>query len=103
MRASLFHIDNDNKITEMKAAPYENEDAIQSLMESYPDVLAGDQFAGEEPPLAARRSTTFALTRMPSRRPSQHGRRSGGLTFEAAHVPRRDDRPLHRELLRGAG
>ncbi|RUX32616.1 hypothetical protein EOA13_00470 [Mesorhizobium sp. M7A.F.Ca.US.011.01.1.1] len=32
----------------MKAAPYENEDAIQSLLESHPEVLAGDQFAGEE-------------------------------------------------------
>lgn len=49
MRTSLFHIDNDSKISEMKAAPYENEDAIQSLLEHYPDVLAGDQFAGEEP------------------------------------------------------
>src|SRR5262249_895813 len=49
MRTSLFHIDNADKITEMKAAPYENEDAIQSLLETFPDVLAGDQFAGEEP------------------------------------------------------
>ncbi|AMX99978.1 hypothetical protein AB0V79_17125 [Mesorhizobium ciceri] len=49
MRTSLFHIDNHNKITEMKPAPYENEDAIQSLLESHPEVLAGDQFAGEEP------------------------------------------------------
>jgi len=49
MRTSLFHIDNNNNIAEMKAAPYENENAIQSLLASYPDVLAGDQFAGEEP------------------------------------------------------
>jgi hypothetical protein len=36
-------------LVEMSQQPYESEDLLQALIAQYPSVLAGDQFAAEEP------------------------------------------------------
>jgi hypothetical protein len=47
--ASLFYIHADGTLSQMRASPYDSEDEIQSLLATYPDVLAGEQYSGTEP------------------------------------------------------
>ena len=48
MSGKIFAL-RDDGVTEMTQTPYENEDLFQSLIEKYPEVLAGDQINPENP------------------------------------------------------
>ncbi len=43
MPGSIFIIQNDDTFVEMTHQPYEKEDHLQSFLERYPALLAGDQ------------------------------------------------------------
>jgi len=42
---TIFLIDDNNKIVEMKDQPYDSEDLLQKLLAQFPSVLAGDQMS----------------------------------------------------------
>ena len=46
---SIFLLENDGKLIEMNEQPYDSEDLLQSLIESYPNLLAGDQINDNNP------------------------------------------------------
>jgi len=46
---TIFLIDNNNKIVEMKDQPYDSEELLQKLLAQYPSVLAGDQMNSNTP------------------------------------------------------
>jgi hypothetical protein len=46
---SIFLIHDKDTLVEMSEAPYEKEDYLQSILEDYPKLLAGDQIDGEKP------------------------------------------------------
>ena len=56
---TIFLLQDGNGLVEMAQEPYESEDLLQKLLETYPSVLAGDQFSGPEPKrwLLVRRET----------------------------------------------
>jgi hypothetical protein len=45
----IYLIGDDDELVEMTEQLYDSEDILQQLLENYPNLLAGDQFAGEEP------------------------------------------------------
>lgn len=49
MWGSIFILDNNNKITELKESKYISEDIFQELIEKYPNILAGDQITPDNP------------------------------------------------------
>ena len=49
MSGKIFAIRNGEGLTELTQTPYENEDLFQSLIEKYPEILAGDQINPENP------------------------------------------------------
>ena len=49
MSGHIFNIQDDGKLVEMNEAPFSNEDIFQSLLEQYPNLLAGDQINSAEP------------------------------------------------------
>jgi hypothetical protein len=46
---TIFLIDNNNQIVEMKDHPYDSEELLQKLLARWPSVLAGDQMNGDAP------------------------------------------------------
>ena len=46
---SIFLIQDENTLVEMSEEPYEKEDHLQSFLEDYPTLLAGDQIDSEKP------------------------------------------------------
>ena len=46
---SIYLLNQNDKITELKETNYENEDFFQSLIEKYPNILAGDQIDPNNP------------------------------------------------------
>src|SRR5689334_11653987 len=46
---TIFLINKDNQITEMKDQPYDSEDRLQALLANFPSVLAGDQINSSTP------------------------------------------------------
>ena len=49
MSGHIFNIQDDGKLVEMNESPFSNEDIFQSLLEQYPNLLAGDQINSAEP------------------------------------------------------
>jgi len=49
MGAGIFLLGADGRIVEMREEPYESEDVLQRLLASFPQLLAGDEFPGDEP------------------------------------------------------
>lgn len=49
MSGSIFVVNEDNKILELKESKYENEAIFQELIEKYPNILAGDQISPDNP------------------------------------------------------
>jgi hypothetical protein len=45
----IYLIGENDELVEMTEQLYESEDLLQRLLETYPNLLAGDQFPGEEP------------------------------------------------------
>ena len=46
---TIFLIDSNDQLVEMKAQPYDSEDRLQKLLASFPNVLAGDQMSDSTP------------------------------------------------------
>ncbi len=46
---SIFLIQDNDSLVEMNEEPYEKEDHLQSFLERYPTLLAGDQIDSEKP------------------------------------------------------
>jgi hypothetical protein len=49
MPPGLYLVSDDGTLIEMSEQRYDSEDVLQTLLESYPSLLAGDQFPGDEP------------------------------------------------------
>ena len=49
MSGSIFVLDQNDNISELRETKYKSEDIFQSLIEQYPGILAGDQISPEEP------------------------------------------------------
>jgi hypothetical protein len=49
MTAGMYLIRDDGELVEMRNEMYESEDLLQSLVEKYPNLLAGDQMNGAAP------------------------------------------------------
>ena len=49
MSGKIFTLRDGEKIIELTQTPYENEDLFQSLIEQYPEILAGEQIDPENP------------------------------------------------------
>lgn len=49
MSGQIFNIQDDGTLIEMNAAPFADEDRFQALLESYPNLLGGDQMHSSEP------------------------------------------------------
>ena len=49
MSGSIFVLDKNNIITELKETQYSSEDIFQELIEKYPNILAGDQITPDNP------------------------------------------------------
>ena len=49
MGESIFVLDSNNKIIELKESKYSSEDIFQELIEKYPNILAGDQITPDNP------------------------------------------------------
>ena len=49
MSGSIFVLDKNNTITELKETQYSSEDVFQELIEKYPNILAGDQITPDNP------------------------------------------------------
>jgi len=47
--STIFHIDENNRAVQLHECKYENEDLLQSLVERFPDILAGEQIDPENP------------------------------------------------------
>ena len=45
----IFNIQDDGTLVEMNQKPFENEDIFQTLLEKYPNLLAGDQINSNNP------------------------------------------------------
>ena len=46
---SIFIINEDNTLLKMDETSYDSEEILQKLLDSYPDLLAGDQMNRENP------------------------------------------------------
>lgn len=49
MTSGIFLIQDGGKLVRMDEAAYDSEDLLQSLLENYPDLLAGDQMESSDP------------------------------------------------------
>lgn len=49
MSGKIYLIQDDDTLLEMNEKPYSNEDILQTLLEKYPDLLAGEQMNREAP------------------------------------------------------
>ena len=49
MSGHIFNIQDDGTLVEMNEQPFENEDIFQTLIEQYPNLLAGDQISSGDP------------------------------------------------------
>lgn len=49
MSRKIYLIQDDDSLLEMAEEPYDSEDILQTLLERYPDLLAGEQMDSEEP------------------------------------------------------
>ena len=49
MSGHIFNIQDDGKLTEMNVQQFENEDIFQTLLQDYPNLLAGDQINSDDP------------------------------------------------------
>lgn len=49
MTGHIFNIQDDETLVEMNEQPFENEDIFQTLLEKYPNLLAGDQINSAAP------------------------------------------------------
>ena len=49
MTGHIFNIQDDGTLVEMNEKQFENEDIFQSLLEQYPNLLAGDQINSSDP------------------------------------------------------
>jgi hypothetical protein len=49
MSGGIFLLRGDDDLVPMTAQPYDTEDVLQALLARFPDLLAGDQFAGVAP------------------------------------------------------
>ena len=49
MTGKIFNIQESGDLVEMRVAGFVNEDDFQSLLERYPDLLAGDQIRSDAP------------------------------------------------------
>jgi len=49
MSGHIFNIQDDGTLVEMNEQPFENEDIFQTLLEKYPNLLAGDQINSGDP------------------------------------------------------
>lgn len=49
MAGNIFYLDEQGNAISLKEQKYESEDLFQRLIEQHPDILAGDQIAGDEP------------------------------------------------------
>jgi hypothetical protein len=49
MSPGLYLVGDDGKLIEMSEQRYDSEDVLQTLIKNYPNLLAGDQFPGDEP------------------------------------------------------
>lgn len=45
----IYVVDADDALHALERRPYDSEDLLQTLLERYPDLLAGDQMGGDEP------------------------------------------------------
>lgn len=50
MSGTILHIGRDNRLTELREAPYDCEDILQKLVADYPNLLPGDQITPEGEP-----------------------------------------------------
>jgi hypothetical protein len=48
-KGSIFIIKEDNKLLKMQETSYDSEEILQKLLDSYPDLLAGDQMNRDNP------------------------------------------------------
>lgn len=49
MGAKIYLLQGENALQALSEQPYSSEDLLQTLLEKYPDLLAGDQIVGTEP------------------------------------------------------
>jgi hypothetical protein len=49
MAGNVYLIQSDKSLQAMTEQPYQSEDALQELLESYPELLAGDQMDTSDP------------------------------------------------------
>jgi hypothetical protein len=49
MNGGIFLVQGHGRLVRMNQAPYDSEDLLQSLLENYPDLLAGDQIDSTNP------------------------------------------------------
>jgi len=49
MSGAIFLLQNDDSLSELREAPYDSEDLLQSLIANYPNLLAGELFNRESP------------------------------------------------------
>lgn len=49
MSGHIFNIQDDGTLVEMNEQPFANEDIFQTLLEQYPNLLAGDQINSDDP------------------------------------------------------
>lgn len=49
MGGSIFVLDNNNTLNEMREAQFDNEVIFQELIERYPSILAGEQINPDNP------------------------------------------------------
>ena len=49
MAGSIFILDENDKLIELKQYKYDSEDIFQELIEKFPNILAGDQISPDNP------------------------------------------------------
>lgn len=49
MAGSIFILDENDKLIELKQSKYDSEDIFQELIEKFPNILAGDQISPDNP------------------------------------------------------
>lgn len=49
MSSGIYLVQNDNQLVQMREAPYESENLLQTLLSDHPDLLAGEQMNSDEP------------------------------------------------------
>ena len=49
MSGNIYLIENDDNLSPMKESLFDSEDILQTLIEKYPELLAGDQMNSDAP------------------------------------------------------